>query len=311
VRAMVFTRPGTVELLEVEEPSVGPGEVVVTVVACGICGSELHGISEDGFRRPPLIMGHEFAGRVLDGRSVAVNPIIHCGQCDMCAVGLEELCRKRCIIGVHRPGAFAERVAVPEASVYELPPWLPVARGALAEPLANAVHAWRLSGADNGARVGVIGSGGIGISVLLVAKYRGASVMITDLSSERRSAAERLGADAVGRTLEGEFDAIVDAVGAKATRRASIEHLRPGGTTVWVGLLDNDPGFDARDLVRAGKHVVGSFAYSREEFREAVALTGELDLGWARTFDLDEGPAVFGELMDGRADIVKALLQPR
>jgi len=311
MRAMVFTKPGTVELLEVGEPVAGPGEVVVAVAACGICGSELHGISEEGFRRPPLIMGHEFSGLTPDGRAVAVNPFLHCGHCDMCAAGLEQLCRSRSIIGIHRPGAFAERVAVPEDAVHDLPSSVPVVLGALAEPFANAVHAWRLGGAERGARVAVIGSGGIGLAVLLVAKHQGAEVMIADRLAGRLSFAERLGADAVGASIEGEFDVVIDAVGASSTRRASVEHLRPAGTAVWVGLLNSEPGFDALDLVRSGKQVVGSFAYTRADFGEAVALTAELDLAWASAFDLEDGPEIFDELIDGRGDVVKALLQPR
>lgn len=310
MRAMVYTKPGTVELLDVDEPVAGPGEVVVEVAACGICGSELHGISRPGFRSPPLVMGHEFSGWGPHGEAVAVDPVVSCGHCDLCRAGHNEVCRQRSIIGINRPGAFAERVAVPKELLHELPAQLPIELGALVEPLANAVHAWRLAGGGAGTALGVLGAGTIGLSMLLVAKHHGATVSVADLAPERLAVAERLGAAATGRELSGEFELVADAVGARATRRASLEHLRPTGTALWLGLADPEPSFDAFDLTRAEKRVIGSFAYSHEDFADAVALAPQVDLSWATSFRLDEGPTVFGELMAGRTDVVKALLRP-
>jgi alcohol dehydrogenase len=181
----------------------------------------------------------------------------------------------------------------------------------LVEPLANALHAWRLAQGRSGADIGVLGAGSIGLAVLTVAKHHGAHVSMTDLSSERLQLAEALGAEAVGPELDGEFEVVVDAVGARSTRRASLEHLRPMGTAVWLGLLDAEADFDALDLVRSEKQVLGSFAYSHDDFADAVALAGQVDLSWGALFDLDEGPVIFGQLMAGRCDIVKALLRPR
>jgi threonine dehydrogenase-like Zn-dependent dehydrogenase len=308
---MVYTKPGTIELLEVDEPMAGPGEVIVEVVACGICGSEIHGISKPGFRQPPLVMGHEFSARAPSGDLVAVDPIVSCGQCDMCRAGHSEVCRVRSIVGIHRQGAFAERVAVPEELLHKLPASVPPERGALVEPLANALHAWRVAGGTSGSRVGVLGAGSIGLTMLLVAKHHGARVSITDLSPERLQLAQRLGAEAVGVELDGEFEVVVDAVGARATRRSSLQHLRPTGTAVWLGLLDPEPDFDALDLVRKEKRVTGSFAYSHDDFAGAAALAAEVDLSWATSFGLEQGPKIFGELMAGRSDVVKALLCPR
>ena len=311
MRAMVYTKPGTVELSEVDEPVAAPGEVVVEVLACGICGSELHGISKPGFRQPPLVMGHEFSATTPSGDTVTVDPVVSCGQCDLCRAGHNEVCRERRIIGIHRQGAFAERVAVPERLLHKLPDAVSAEQGALVEPLANALHAWRLARGTSGSTVGVLGAGSIGLSLLLISKYHGARVSITDLSPQRLELAVRLGADATGHELDGEFDLVLDAVGATATRRASLEHLRPTGTAVWLGLLEAEPGFDALDMIRAEKRIIGSFAYSHSDFADAVALAEEVDLTWATSFGLDQGPTIFGELMAGRSDVVKALLRPR
>ncbi len=311
MRAMVFTAPGTMELLDVDEPSVAPGETVVTVEASGICGSELHGITSPGFRQPPLIMGHEFAGTTSDGRRVVINPLVACRHCDLCMRGLLYLCRDRSIVGIHRSGGFAERVAVPEANIYEIGEELTWEQAAAIEPLANAVHAWRLGGDTAPARVGIVGAGTIGLVCLLVARARGAPhVAVADLSDVRLAVATRLGADATGPVLEGEFDVIFDAVGIAATHRASVNGIRPGGTTVWLGLIGEQSDFDAQHLVRMEKRVQGSFCYTDADFRQAIALAPRLDLSWAEPFPLAEGVGIFMELMDGRDDVVKAVLRP-
>ena len=134
--------------------------------------------------------------------------------------------------------------------------------------------------------------------------------MVADLTKDRLAWATKLGATATGPALEGEFDVIIDAVGAPATRRASLEHLRPGGTTVWLGLLSDDAGFDAKDLIRMEKKVVGSFAYSDRDFAAAIEIAPSVDLTWATDFPLREGADIFTQLMNGRSDVVKAVLRP-
>ncbi|WP_214105731.1 zinc-dependent alcohol dehydrogenase [Acrocarpospora catenulata] len=310
MRALVFTRPSTVELLEVADPRPADGEVLVKVRAVGICGSELHGIRDSGFRRPPLVMGHEFAGTTPDGRRVTANPLLSCGVCDQCRIGRDHLCRERAILGIHRPGAFAEYVAVPERALHPLPPAMSFETAALIEPLANGVHALNLARPAPGARIAVLGAGTIGLVCLLVARQLTDQVVVCDLSAERLAVAERLGATAVTTELHGEFDVVVDAVGAAATHRMSVQHLRPGGTAVWVGLLSTDAAFDGQQIVREEKHVVGSYCYTAAEFAQAVTLAGEVALDWSTTFDLADGATIFGELMAGRQDVVKALLRP-
>jgi len=310
MRAMVFTGPGIVEIQDVPDVIAGDGEVVVHVDRAGICGSELHGISQPGFRIPPLIMGHEFVGHTSDGRRVAVNPLVSCATCDRCGAGLTQLCRTRALLGVHRAGGFAERVAVPRGALHQLPDEIDWDHAALIEPLANAIHAWTLAGSPRGAKVGVIGCGPIGLSCTEIARHEGAaSVSCADLSPERRAVASALGADA-SSALDGEFDVIFDAVGTAATRATSLELLIPGGTAVWLGLATPDAGFDAASAVRFEKCVRGSFAYSDEEFGAATRLAPRLDLSWTTTYPLEQGAAVFTALMNGHSSPIKALLQP-
>jgi threonine dehydrogenase-like Zn-dependent dehydrogenase len=317
VKALVLTAPGTVELLDVPEPDPGPADILVQVRVAGICGSELHGALRPGFRKPPLIMGHEFAGVSAGGEAVVVNPILSCGRCEECGRGLRHVCKRREIIGVHRPGGFAERVAVPASALHPVPPGLGWEAAALVEPAANAVHAWNKAdgalGADGakGARVAVIGCGAIGLMCSATALSGGADrVDVSDLSPARLAAARRLGAATAGPGLSGEYDVVIDAVGSAVTRAASVAHQRPGGAAVWLGLAEEDAGFDANALVRSEKRVLGSFAYRDEEFAHAMALIGEWDLSWAADYPLAAAAEIFTGLMNGGLHPVKALLRP-
>jgi alcohol dehydrogenase len=310
MRALVFTRPGAVELLDVAEPQPADGEVLVRVAAVGICGSELHGIRSSNFRTPPLIMGHEFAGTLPDGGRVVVNPLLSCGTCDMCVAGRDHLCRHRSILGIHRAGAFAEWVAVPQRALHPLPPQISFETAALIEPLANAVHALNIGAPPADCRVAIIGAGTIGLVSLLVARQYTDRIVVCDTAADRLAFALRLGAAEVTDRLSGEFDLVVDAVGAPATHRDSVDRLRPGGTAVWVGLLSSDPGFDGQILVREEKRVLGSYCYTDREFGRAVELAEVVPLDWGSPFGLEDGQRIFRELMDGRHDIIKAVLRP-
>jgi threonine dehydrogenase-like Zn-dependent dehydrogenase len=311
VKALVFTGPGVLELQDVAEPEVAEGDVLVQVRSVGICGSELHGARHPGFRKPPLIMGHEFAGTSAAGDRVVINPMLSCGHCELCRGGLRQVCRERQIIGVHRAGGFAERVAVPGSTLRPVPDWLSWDAAAMVEPAANAVHAWNRSGAGPGARVAVLGCGAIGLLCLLTALDGGAgSVDVTDLDPGRLAQARRLGAAAAGSGLTGDYDVIIDAVGTPLTRAQSVQHQHPGGTAVWLGLAQDSAGFDGNALIRSEKRVLGSFAYSDEEFARATELLRNWDLSWTSHYPLADGAEIFTGLMNGGLDPVKALLLP-
>lgn len=315
MKALVLVAPGTVELRDEPEPLVARGERLVHVRAAGICGSELHGARTPGFRKPPLIMGHEFAGVTGRGDPVVVNPILSCGRCRLCRSGQRQICGRRRIIGVHRPGGFAERVAVPRSALRPVPPGLPLHAAALIEPAANAVRAWNRAAAaapvTGSSRVAVIGCGAIGLFCLMAAQAGGAPrVHVTDLSPARLAIARRLGAASAGRQLDGEFDVIFDAVGLAATRAQSVHRQRPGGLAVWLGLADAEPGYDAAGLVRSEKRVIGSFAYTDDEFAAAAGLLAGWDLSWASRYPLAASAQIFTGLMAGASHPVKAVLQP-
>ena len=320
MQALVFTAPGQVQLRDEPYPVAGDGETLVTVEASGICGSELHGFRSVGMRQPPLIMGHEFAGTADGGTRVVVNPLVTCGTCAACVRGSAQICERRQLMGVHRPGGFAEAVAVPRGALHVLPDSVSWTEAALIEPLANAVHAWglgvRAGGAGGGGGCGtvaIVGAGSIGLVCLLVARHHGSGeVVVADPSPDRRAVAARLGATTVASLddLDGlVLDTTFDAVGLSVTRTAALAHLRPGGTSVWIGLGSPDVAFDGNDLVRSEKQVLGSFAYSADEFRAAVELSSHVDLGWGTDVPMSAAESMFMDLAQGRTDVIKAVLR--
>lgn len=313
MKAMVYTAPQTLDYRDVPEPEPSDGEVVVEVAATGICGSELHGVKHaDPFRVPPLIMGHEFSGHRTDtGEHVVVNPLVSCGTCDLCRAGRSNICRNRAILGINRPGGFAERVAVPIRNLHRAPDGLDAGQGVLAEPLANAVHGWRAADGSPTDRVGIIGAGTIGLALVIALRSFGVMRMhVADHADERREVAAKLGAADTVRDLREEYDLVIDAVGKAVTRRSSVQRLRPGGRALWLGLEDVEDDVDVRALIRSEKSIRTSFCYTDDDFAEAVRIGGETDASWVDVRPLASGVDVFYDLMSGRTDLAKVALRP-
>ncbi|WP_238007098.1 alcohol dehydrogenase catalytic domain-containing protein [Dactylosporangium sp. AC04546] len=315
MRALLYARPLELVVTELDVPVPADDEVLVRVAAAGVCGSEVEGFAtQSPFRKPPLVMGHEFAGhRVDDGTLVTVNPLVACGACGNCRRGRTNICEHRSILGIHQAGGFAEYVAVPRANVHPLPAGVSPQRGAFVEPLANAVHAANLV-ADRlapDARVGVIGAGMLGTAVLLVLRSRGLTgIHVADLAEQRLTTAVQAGAEHTGQRLTGTFDVILDTVGTAGTRADSVALLHPGGATVWLGLHAAESDVDCRAMIREEKAVLGSFCYTDAEFAAAVPLAAGLDERWLELRDLGDGVAVFEELMRGPSARIKTMLVP-
>lgn len=298
-------------MVDTDEPVPAESEVVIDVAVAGICGSDVHAARDGGLlRTPPIVMGHEFSGTV-DSRRVAVNPMISCGRCEYCSAGRFHLCRNRVIVGIQRPGALAPRVAVPESALVDLPDHVSMEAGAMVEPLAVAHHAVSLGRPTSGGRVGILGAGTIGLLIAFLCADLSDDVSIADPDDHRLGFARRLGAATSGATLEGEFDIVFDAVGSATTHRLSLEHLKPGGTSVWVGNESRDPAFDAQMLVRIEQTVVGSAAYGPEDFTAAAGLIDDRVLDWADIRSLDEAPELIYQLMEPTpGGPVKVLFRP-
>ena len=337
MRGIVWHGPERMSVEEVPEPKVEPGKVVVRPTATGICGSEIEGyLGRMGNRTPPLVMGHEFAGTVTEvgdgvdeslvGRTVAVNPLSFDGTCRLCGIGLTNLCPNRRLVGIHSSGGFAEYTLAPATNVYPLPDGVEARTGALAEPLANGVHAARLgtAGGHPVERAVVVGAGTIGLMCLQAAVLDGIpEVHTVEPHEARREQALALGAGAVhasgeeaGEALDGPTDGlgvdlVIDAVGAEVTRRAAVELLRPGGRAVFIGLHDDGTGLGYHDVVRGQLDLQGSYAYTAEDFEQAFSwlVEGKAGIGeLPPVLPLEDGPGAFADLVKGPPAQIKVFL---
>ncbi|MDB6073878.1 MAG: L-iditol 2-dehydrogenase [Verrucomicrobiaceae bacterium] len=227
MKALTLVAPSSFEFGEAASPQPGEGEVLVSVRACGICGSDLHGMDgRSGRRIPPIIMGHEAAGEITAvgsgvnewkiGERVTFDSTEYCGECEKCRGGYINLCTNRKVLGVscgdyRRHGCFAESVVLPTRILYRIPESLPYEKAAFAEPVAIALHAVNLA---EGVEVGeafapvpqtvpprgsavVVGAGLIGLLVIQALKARGWDrVVAIDLDDARLELSKKLGAEA-------------------------------------------------------------------------------------------------------------------
>ena len=342
MKALVWLGPADLQLRDVPLPEPGADEVLIETSAVGICGSELSGyLGKNSLRHPPLIMGHEAAGRIVKignattladgttgamGTRVTFNPLVVCGTCDRCRVGLTNLCRQRQLLGAHRPGAFASFVAVPAAQCWSLPETLSDVAASLAEPLACAVRAVSLAQSAGDDSLLILGAGPIGLFCLAVARSLGLEkVFVSDMLPARLAIAEQWGASAVlnARTTHvvqriqelcrGGATAVIDAVGASATRAQAVEAVVPGGRVVFIGLHDEESPLATNYLIRQEINITGCFGYTQQDFTRAMTLLKAEAIrpgaDWLEERPLAEGPAAFEELVNSSASATKIVLR--
>ena len=329
MRALVWHGPERMSVDELPDPVPAAGEVLLAPAAAGICGSDLEGyLGTQANRTPPLVMGHELAGRVVavgpgvdpgwEHRDVAVNPLV---AGDDALAGIEQLSTRRELIGVHRPGGFASLVRVPVGRLRCMPPGADPRLGVLAEPFANGVHAARIgrAGVEGGPvdRVVVLGAGTIGLMALQAAELGGAArTTVLEPNADRRAAAAALGADAVVADADAleEADLVLDAVGPggdAAARGAAPAPGRLRRADRARGRRDGDrlprrgpPRADAARRLRLhGRRLRrGAAAAARRP-----AGLGELE----PVLPLDAGPDAFAELAAGPSARLRVFLGDR
>jgi threonine dehydrogenase-like Zn-dependent dehydrogenase len=326
MKTLVWRGPRQMAVEDAPEPEPGPGEVVVRSEACGICGSEVEGyLGLMPNRVPPLVMGHEFAGVVVGlgegvdprwaGKRVAVNPIAGCGACRYCTAGRRNVCPDRTLVGVASPGGFAGATALPERCLFEMPPGLDPRLGALAEPLANGVHAIRKGAPDGAERAVVIGAGTIGLACMQAAVLHGiADVTVIERHPARRDHALRLGAHAALESAGGVApgaDLVIDAAGTDGTRRLALDLLGPAATAIFIGMHSDETALPWRRVVRGNHTIRGVFAYEDRDFQAALDLlaAGRAGIGPLKAvLPLEAGPAAFAELAEGPTADIKVFL---
>jgi len=328
MKALYYTATEATEYRDAPEPEPRPGDAVVKVEAAGICGSDMHAWhGHDPRRVPPLILGHEACGTVLEGPEpgarVVFNPLIACGDCDYCQTGRSNLCAAREMIGMRLPGAFAERIALPARNLIPVPDGMDPAKAALTEPCATAWHALALAARASWrpipeCRCLVIGGGSVGLLGGLVLKAWGApAVHLAETNDLRRKTAADAGLDVfdpLAKQAEAAaYDLVLDAVGTEATRAAAIAAVRPGGVIAHVGLQSWAGDFDARTLTLSEVTFIGVYTYTDADLRASLAALHDGRLGaldWIEERPLAEGGRAFHDLNAGRTPAAKIVLRP-
>jgi threonine 3-dehydrogenase len=305
VKALVkaHAEPG-LWLADVPEPEIGPNDVLIAVRRSGVCGTDLHIYAWDEWARhhinTPLVIGHEFAGEVVEigseVRNVRVGDLVSgeghlvCGHCRNCMAGYRHLCANTIGLGVNRDGAFAEYVALPAGNVWRQPAGIDLDVAAIFDPFGNAVHT-ALSFPVLGEDVLITGAGPIGIMAAMVARQAGARrVVVTDVNPYRLELARKAGvnlaidvrstsiADAQAELgmLEG-FDVGMEMSGHASALRSMIENMRHGGRIAVLGLPTEEFGIDWGSVVLNMLTIKG--IYGREMFETWHAMSALVESG--------------------------------
>jgi len=309
VRALVKSRPEPGLWLEdVPEPVLGSDDVLIRVLRTGICGTDLHIRSWDGWAQKTvpvgLVIGHEFVGEIAalgpDVDDLALGDLVSgeghlvCGRCRNCMAGRRHLCARTRGIGVQDPGAFAEYVALPKTNVWRHAPGIDRDIAAIFDPLGNAVHtalAFPVLGED----VLITGAGPIGLMATAVARHAGArNVVVTDVNERRLALAEQMGASValdVSRRRVGDvraelgldegFGVGLEMSGREEALREMIANMAHGGRIALLGIPSADVSLDLGALVLSMLTLKG--IYGREIYETWYAMTvmvqGGLDVG--------------------------------
>jgi 2-desacetyl-2-hydroxyethyl bacteriochlorophyllide A dehydrogenase len=342
VKGAVYRGVNRLELEERPDPTPGPGDVVIEVQACGICGSDLHSISQ-GWVPEGTVLGHEIAGivsaigpgvdHVALGDRIAVVPAVPCGECSYCASGSQNLCTD--LQG--SAGGYSDRKVLPKGTpFFPLPDEVSLEEGSMLEPLSVAVRSVRLAAPRAEQTCVVLGLGSIGQCIVQVLRAFGVQNIVgVDLSDRRLEIGRQSGASRTinaGRhetaeELRAQFgsgthrmyhyanvDFVFECTGAPALVGAAVRDLvRPAGTVIMVALFERDVAFDANPLVRKEVTVRGSYAYSTDDCAMAYSLLRDRQVDLSPLITHVIGLDMIGEAITAQNDTgasVKVIVTP-
>jgi (R,R)-butanediol dehydrogenase/meso-butanediol dehydrogenase/diacetyl reductase/L-iditol 2-dehydrogenase len=329
---------------DVPDPKIAsPHDVLVRIKAVSICGSDIHGFDgSTGRRQPPLIMGHEAAGDVVEtggavtgfkaGDRITFDSTIYCGHCDYCRNGQANLCDNRVVLGVscdeyRRDGAFAEYVLVPEHICFPVPENLSYEEAALTEPTGVALHALRITPLGLNETVAVVGSGLIGLLLIrLLRVSTPGKIIALDTDPARRRISLSAGADmaldptdralgdAIGEASGGRgIDRVFEAVGANTSVQTAVSIVRKGGSVTLIGNVSPRVELPLQSLVSRQISLFGSCAIAGE-YPVVLDLMARKKIDVASLISkrapLSEGPLWFDKLYNREDNLLKVVLIP-
>lgn len=332
MKAAVFRGPRQpLDVTDVATPRPGTGEVLVRVAGCGLCHTDLHYIDHGvpTFKPPPLVLGHEAAGRVAavgpganawkEGDPVLIPAVLSCGRCRYCRSGRANLCDDLRMLGNNVDGAYAEYVVAPASEVFTLPDDLPLELACvIADALSTPYHAVKRRGRVRvGHTVGVVGCGGVGLNLVQCCVAAGANVIAIDPNEHRLAVALDLGASevfnpaattrvdkAVRQLTHGGVDVAFEAVGTPKTLDLALGLLRKGGRLCVIGYSSEAAPLAVAKIMYHELEVVGSLGCGPQDYPEIIELvrTGVLRLEpiVSGTIPLDDINAGLDHLRQGR-----------
>ncbi|MBA3029281.1 MAG: zinc-binding dehydrogenase [Desulfobacteraceae bacterium] len=301
MKAIVKTKTGPgVDILDVAKPEIREADILVKVQAASLCGSDLHiyeGTPGYEYLPLPVILGHEFAGEVVEigsrvqglaiGNRITANPTMPCGECDWCKVGKGARCRSGFSLGLTGNGAFAEYVVIKAGGdVFKIPDNVSLECASLCEPLSIVLNGLDLSQFQAGQPVVVLGPGPIGLLMVQVLKAAGAGPIIltgTTADARRLDIARQLGADIIVNVQEedpvkavvrhaGRVNYVFEATGISATIAQGLAMLNPGGKLMVIGIHAENAVFNPLDLVRKRKSIIGVYGYNQNTWKRSLSL---------------------------------------
>jgi len=338
MKALVLTAFRELQIQHLPLRQIAPTEILIKVHSCCICGSDtLAYLGKSDKRKPPLILGHELSGTIVEvgsaiishslGDRVTVQGIISCARCEYCLNNQGHLCPARKFVGVHLPGGFAEYIIVPAQNAFAIPASLDNCTAALAETLACSLHIFNKLHNFHPMSVVVLGAGIQGIFSMQLAKLNGArKVIITDLNQKRLDLAHRLGADlclkvdavdvvqAVHAFSEGRgVDVVIDAVAVPQTLTLITRLLRSGGEGIILGIHAWESKFHVLDMINRELQITGSLGYTPGEFQRSIELLASKKVNTENFIfqaPLEDAKHLFEELITPTTKKLKVALIP-
>jgi L-iditol 2-dehydrogenase len=307
--------PADIRLHEEPDPFPWPGENLLRIQAVGICGSDLHWFNEagigDAHLDKPLILGHEFTALTEDGKRVAVDPAIPCGECVYCKRGDPNLCESLVFAGHgEQDGALREKMAWPNRCLFPLPEAISPTEGVMLEPLGIALHALDLAHLQEGMSVGIFGCGPIGLLILQLVRLAGVNkILATDILPHRVEAACSFGADEsylVGEDFSVHdmtmidrhaLDVVFEAAGENDAVEMAVAAVRPGGKVILVGIPPDDRTSFTASLARRKGLTIKLVRRMKFTYPRAIQLveSGKVNAGAlvTHTFPLEDALEAF------------------
>lgn len=329
IKAIRIERPNQARLVDLPVPQIGHNEVLIKVMASGICGTDIHIFRGEYLGDYPVIPGHEFSGlieqvgdgvtRFRAGDRVAVEPNIACDNCYDCLHNRHNFCQNWQAVGVTRPGGMAQYVTVPEKAVFAIGE-LPFEHGAFVEPLSCVLHGVERARIRMADRVAILGAGPIGILLLQTIRLQGAAhVAVVEKNPARVDLARMYGADPCSLNLddleEDRYDVVIDATGVISVMERAIGFARRGGTVLLFGVppAGQPMAVEAFQVFRKGLTVLSSFTSVRNSYQAvALLLSGQVDVSGliSHRLPLDAFQSGVESIEQGLESVKKVLILP-